>query len=126
MQIFNHEILPGITLKGAGSFAAIICIIGLVIYSYGWTPKKDTAAQTIDAKVEQLKTLRAEKKAHEEAIYKINQKIIPLKCSVFSDVQAKEQWDYDCKQYFEAQQSKIQEQAQSLPQDTGGYTPEEQ
>lgn len=106
---------------------AIVTILALIIFvAYTKKASVSSTPRTIDERVKEINTLREEKKKHEEAIYKINERIIPLKCSVYKDVQAKEQWEYDCRQYFETQQSKIKEQAQSLPEDTGGYTPEEQ
>ena len=63
---------------------------------------------SIEDKLTQLKELRASKKAKQNEIYTIDQKIVPLKCWIYSDVWAKEQWNVECQDFFQEQQSKIQ------------------
>lgn len=75
---------------------------------------------TLDNKLDNLKQYRESKKTHENIIIKekeiidsIDQKIIPIKCSIYSDVGAKEQWELECQDFYDEQQSKI---------DTGSIT----
>jgi hypothetical protein len=70
--------------------------------------------KTIDDKLSQIKELRSEKKTKEQqveelkkAIYVLDQKIIPLKCSVYSEVGAKDTWESECRDEFDSQTSKI-------------------
>jgi len=70
--------------------------------------------KTIDDKLSQIKELRGEKKTKEQqveelkkAIYVLDQKIIPLKCSVYSEVWAKDTWESECRDEFDSQTSKI-------------------
>lgn len=96
---------------GLWAFMFIIAIVMMVFYVKWSSDQKPT----IDQRMQTIKTLRAEKATHlknieneQKAIYLIDQKIIPLKCWVFSDVKAETQWDSDCSEYFSEQQSKIQ------------------
>lgn len=90
-------------------FFLIIVAIVIIGLTYAYNSHDSEKKVTIDDKLATLKTLREEKKSHEQAIYTINQKIVPLKCSIYSDVQAKEQWDLECQNFFQEQQSKIRE-----------------
>lgn len=85
----------------------VAIIIALAIYSSHSTPAKPT----LEDKLTQLKELRADKANHQKAIYLDDQKIVPLKCSIYSDVWAKEQWNLECQDYFQEQQSKMKEAA---------------
>lgn len=102
METTQKSFLEKLAVPAIIIFALILCGI---LYAKNSTPAKPT----IDNKVEQLKTLRAEKKQKEQEVYTINQKIIPLKCSIYSDVWAKEQWDTECQDFYEEQQAKIRE-----------------
>lgn len=95
---------------GLWAFMFIIALVMMVFY-VKWSGDQKP---TIDQRMETIKTLRAEKATHlknieneQKAIYLIDQKIIHLKCWVFSDVKAETQWDADCSEYFSEQQSKI-------------------
>lgn len=85
----------------------VVIFAALVIYSYKATPTKPS----LEDKLTQLKELRADKAAHQKAIYLDDQKIVPLKCSIYSEVWAKDQWDLECQDYFNDQQSKMKEAA---------------
>lgn len=63
---------------------------------------------TLEDKLTQLKELRADKSQKQKEIFLIDQKIVPLKCSIFSEVGAKEQWNLECQDFFQEKQSKIQ------------------
>lgn len=91
-------------------------VISFGIYMKSITPP----AKTVDDKLATLKDLRADKKSHEviieeqkKAIYTLDQKIIPLKCEIYSEVGAKDTWESECRDSFEEQQSKITNQVQS-------------
>lgn len=95
---------------GLWAFMFIIALVMMVFY-VKWSGDQKP---TIDQRMETIKSLRAQKAVHQKAIddnknaiYLIDQKIIPLKCWVFSDVKAETQWDADCSEYFSEQQSKI-------------------
>lgn len=99
--------------------SAIIAII--VVFSYIVYAKPNTqTVPTIDQRIDTLKQLRDEKAVHlknieneQKAVYLIDQKIVPLKCWVFNDVQAKQQWELECKDFYVEQQSKIKSQSGS-------------
>ena len=81
---------------------------------------KANTEKTVDDKLTQLKELRADKKSREEvieeqkkAIYVLDQKIIPLKCEIYSEVGAKDTWESECRDSFENQQSEIINQVSS-------------
>lgn len=101
---------PTQTLKNSNRsiaiiFIAIAIIVWLVIYST-YTPA--TPKITLEDKLTQLKDLRADKAQKQKEIYLIDQKIVPLKCSIFSEVGAKEQWNLECQDFYQEQQAKIQ------------------
>lgn len=81
-----------------------LLIISTLALSSCW---QEPVKPSIEDKLSQLKEMRAEKKSHQNAIFTIDQKIVPLKCGIYSEVQAKEQWDLECQDFFQEQQSKI-------------------
>lgn len=91
-------------------FAAVIIAVVWSIVAY-MSPQKPasfeermmTLKALRDTKAQKLKVIEEEKKA----IYIIDQKIIPLKCALFSEAWANIQWKADCETHFEEQQSKI-------------------
>ncbi len=95
--------------------SGIIYIVGivivLVVLGLFYSNQNNSPKPTLEDKLTQLKTLRADKTQKQKEIYLIDQKIIPLKCSIFSDVGAKEQWNIECQDYFNDQQSKMKEAA---------------
>lgn len=99
--------------------SAIVAII--VVFSYiAYAKPKTPTTPTIDQRIDTLKQLRDEKAVHlknieneQKAVYLIDQKIVPLKCWVFNDVQAKQQWELECKDFYVEQQSKIKAQSGS-------------
>lgn len=99
-------------LPGAKWFLILIVLIPLI---WIWlTQLTKTAKPTIDERIWTLKQLRDDKATHlknieneQKAVYLIDQQIIPIKCGVFNEVQAKQQWEMECKDYYDLQQSKI-------------------
>lgn len=79
---------------------------------------------TVDDKIVLLKQYRAEKKDLQNKIYQKDQQIIALKCSVFSEVWAKDQWDLDCQDFFQNQQSKIKDAQAEIVEVEGALDPE--
>lgn len=95
-------------------------IIAIIVISLFWASWliwemiKSSKSVTVDNKLEQLKELRSEKSAKRaqidqlnKEVYLLDQKIIPLKCSVYSEVWAKDTWETECRDEFDAQASKI-------------------
>lgn len=96
-----------------------IIAIALILASYFiWEflktnpiPKKPVS---IDVRMQSLSTLRTEKKDKEKqieelkkAIYTLDQKIVPLKCWIYSEVWAKDTWESECRESHEEQKEKI-------------------
>ena len=70
--------------------AAIIVSLSLSIYAY---TQRTSQQKTVDERLTQLQELRNQKKAKQaeidalnKAVYSLDQKIIPLKCGIYSDV----------------------------------------
>lgn len=99
-------------IPGAKWFLVFIVLIPII---WVWiTQITRTAKPTIDERIGTLKQLRDEKATHlknieneQKAVYLIDSKIIPMKCWIFSEVQAKQQYEMECKDYYDEQQSKI-------------------
>jgi len=97
------------------SVKLFLIMVVLIPISWVWlTQIPKTAKPTIDERIGTLKQLRDEKATHlknieneQKAVYLIDQQIIPIKCGVFNEVQAKQQWEMDCQNYYNEQQSKI-------------------
>lgn len=87
------------------AFIIVAVIVWFLIYS-NHTPA--TPKITLEDKLTQLKDLRADKAQKQKEIFLIDQKIVPLKCSIFSEVGAKEQWNLECQDFYQEQQAKIQ------------------
>lgn len=99
----------------------IILVIGVILlgasYFVGEAIKaqKSSPWESLDSRMQLLQSLRAEKQSNNEKIDDLKQKnfllderIVPLKCSLFSDVTAGDQWEIDCRDFFEGQQSRIE------------------
>lgn len=89
---------------------AIIVIIVILYSSKTQKPQKES----IEERIWQVTELRATKKQKleqidklQEEVYILDQKIIAWKCSYYADVDAKETWDNQCKEFYESQQSQI-------------------
>lgn len=113
----TEEVFPSKPFFDAKFIISAIGVI-IVVFSYiSYAKPKAQPAPTLDQRISTLKQLRDEKAAHlknieneQKAIYLIDQKIVPLKCWVFNDVQAKQQWELECKDFYVEQQSKIKSQ----------------
>lgn len=84
-------------------------LIACLIFWYISLSQSNTTPQkiTLENKLTQLKDLRSDKAQKQKEIYLIDQKILPLKCSIFSEVSAKEQWNIECQDFYQEQQAKI-------------------
>ena len=96
-------------------FIIAALIVSLSISAYTYVQRTDTT-KTVDERLTQLKQLRDQKKWKEDQIeqlkkeiYSLDQKIIPLKCSVYSEVWAKDTWESECRDEFEQQKQEIQQ-----------------
>ena len=100
-------------------FIISVVVVIIVVFSYIlYVKPKAQNIQTLDQRIDTLKQLRDDKAVHlknieneQKALYLIDQKIVPLKCWVFSDVQAKQQWELECKDFYQEQQLKIKSQS---------------
>lgn len=88
----------------------IMGVISFGIYMKSITP----LVKTVDDKLATLKELRAAKKVQETIILnaskakdKLDSEIIPLKCSIYSEVGAKDTWESECRDEFDSQTSKV-------------------
>lgn len=95
----------------------IIVIVWISLSVALWLYIQHEPVKTIDDKVKQLNDFRSDKKAREaiiedqkKAIFVLDQKIIPLKCDVYGEVGAKDSWESECRDDFEAQKEKITSQ----------------
>lgn len=93
---------------------AILALLILSTFALSSCSQEPTKP-SIEDKLTQLKEMRAEKKNHQNAIFTIDQKIVPLKCGIYSDVGAKEQWNVECQDFFQEQQSKIKAGSPETP-----------
>lgn len=100
-------------------FIGILLVFSLII-SGAFLLTGNSPGKTVDDKLSQLKELRLDKRAREaiideqkKAIYTLDQKIIPLKCEIYSEVWAKDTWESECRDSFEDQQSKITNQVKT-------------
>lgn len=94
-------------------FIGILLVFSLCI-TWAFLFAQNSPTKTVDDKLSQLKELRNDKKLKEVAlddlkkqIYLLDQKIIPLKCSVYSEVGAKDTWESECRDSHEEQKQKI-------------------
>ena len=89
----------------------IVALTACIISGSLYLSQNDATPQkiTLENKLTQLKELRADKAQKQKEIYLIDQKIVPLKCSIFSEVGAKEQWNIECQDFYAEQQTKIQQ-----------------
>lgn len=92
----------------------IIAVIAVVVMFgiFAFVNSTKSTKPSLEDKLTQLKELRADKVAHQKAIYLDDQKIVPLKCSIYSDVGAKDQWNIECQDFFQEQQTKILNKSQ--------------
>lgn len=95
-------------------FIIIALMVSAAISILIWAYAVPSQQKTVDDKLSQIKELRSEKKTKEQqveelkkAIYVLDQKIIPLKCSVYSEVWAKDTWESECRDSHEEQKQKI-------------------
>ena len=98
-------------LPSSGIVYIVGIVIILVVLGLFYSNQNNSPKPTLEDKLTQLKTLRAHKSQKQKEIFLIDQKIIPLKCSIYSDVWAKDQWNLECQDYFNDQQSKMKEAA---------------
>lgn len=91
----------------------IVLIVSWVVYS---SKNQKPSKASIEERIWQVTELRATKKQKldqidklQEEVYILDQKIIAWKCSYYADVDAKETWDTQCKDFYESQQSKIED-----------------
>lgn len=99
-------------LPGAKWF--LIMVLLIIVFRVWITVTVRPVKPTIDERIGTLKQLRDDKATHlknieneQKAVYLIDQKIIPIKCWVFNEVQAKQQYEMECKDYYDVQQSKM-------------------
>jgi hypothetical protein len=119
-NITPEETISSKPLFDAKFTISVIAVIFFILV-YIWYTKTDTTQKlTLDQRIGTLKQLRDDKATHlknieneQKSIYLIDQKIIPLKCGVYSEVQAKQQWELECSDFYEEQQSKIKSQSWS-------------
>ena len=95
---------------------ALLLLLPLSILLASCTQAEDPKP-TLEDKLTTLKQLRADKAQKQKEIYLIDQKIVPLKCSIFSEVGAKEQWNLECQDFYQEQQSKIQNSTPETPEE---------
>lgn len=99
-------------------YAIIWAIMIAIVCIFIFVAKTSSASKTIDSRLSELKQLRDQKKSHEaiienekKAIFVLDQKIIPAKCTIFKETGAKDSWENECRDHFEEQKTKIQQQA---------------
>lgn len=96
---------------------ALIAIAIFASYAIGESikaSKAEKASVSLDARKQILDSLRSQKKENEKKIeelknqnYDLDQKIIPLKCDIYSEIWAKHTWEDECRQSHEEQKEKI-------------------
>lgn len=93
---------------------SIIVISTVILFWWSINYFSNKKEKTLTEKNQLLKEYREIKKSYQKtiddtqkSIYSLDQKIIPLKCSIYSEVSAKEQWEMECSEFYNEQQSKI-------------------
>jgi hypothetical protein len=81
----NLNIAPISILSPFLPMKALIAIIFCTAFLASCS-QSEPVKPSIEDKLTQLKEMRAEKKTHQNAIFTIDQKIVPLKCGIYSDV----------------------------------------
>ena len=95
----------------------VVAVILWIIVLYAYQSSGSSSQKpSIEDRIKQVNDLRATKKVKqeqitklEEEIYILDQKIIAWKCSNYSEVGAKDTWQVECAEFYDAQQSKIDE-----------------
>lgn len=111
------QISDPVSMKTKIIIGVLVLIAFATSYFIGETIKAENSQKksvSLDARKATIDSLIAQKKENEKKIeelknknYDLDQKIVPLKCWIYSEVWAKDTWEAECRESHEEQKQKI-------------------